>query len=83
MQKGERSAAAALKALDEIGAISLDKLVGSAQEVRNALAGHAFLEPGDICYPFIIRIGPRQDFDLVTVAEQMKQLGFELVREGR
>ena len=33
-----------------------------------------------ICYPFYIRIGPRQDIDLVSVAAQLKQLGFDLKR---
>lgn len=68
-----------LKKLDALGAINLDVLVSKSSEIK-AIAGIAGLEPGEICYLFNLHIGPRRDFDLVTVADQVKQLGFELKR---
>lgn len=71
-------AAEVLRRLDQIGAIKLDVLVSKASEIQG-IAGVA-LEDDDhgICYPFYIRIGPRHDIDLVSVASQLKQLGFEV-----
>jgi hypothetical protein len=73
-------AADVLRRLDAIGAINLDVMVARSAEI-GAIAGLTELDPEDrICYPFMIRIGPRQDFDLVSVANQVRQLGFELKR---
>jgi hypothetical protein len=75
-------AARILKQLDAIGAINLDVLVSKSAEIAG-IAGLSELDPEDrICYPFIVRIGPRLDFDLVSVANQVKNLGFELRRVG-
>jgi hypothetical protein len=70
-----------LKKLDAIGAINLDVLMNKSSEIRN-IAGIGGLEPGEICYLFNLHIGPRRDFDLVTVADEVRQLGFELKRAG-
>lgn len=73
-------AADVLRRLDAIGAINLDVMVAKSKEI-GVIAGMSELEPWDnICYPFMVRIGPRLDFDIVSVAEQVKQLGFELKR---
>ena len=74
-------AADVLKKLDAIGAINLEVLVSKSSEIRS-IAGLAGLEPGEICYLFNLHIGPRRDFDLVTVANEVRQLGFELRRTG-
>lgn len=74
-------AAEVLRKLDEMGAIKLDVLASKASEIIGAVGS----VPDDdgtyrICYPFYIHIGPRADLDLVAVAAQVKQLGFELKR---
>ena len=75
-------AAETLRKLDAIGAINLDVLVSKSAEIAG-ISGVLELDPEDrICYPFMIRIGPRLDFDLVSVANQVKLLGFELKRVG-
>lgn len=73
-------AAEVLRRLDAIGAINLDVLVSRSAEIKSITSSFAELEPGDICYPFMIRIGPRHDFDLVSVANQLRQLGFDVKR---
>lgn len=81
-------AAEILRRLDEIGAIKLDVMVSKAAEIKKIVASggggggiSAELDEWDrICYPFMIRIGPRLDLDLVTVADELKQLGFEVKR---
>jgi len=76
-------AAEVLKRLDALGAINLDVLVAKSGEIAGIAGSVSELDPEDrICYPFMIRIGPRLDFDLVSVANQVKQLGFELKRVG-
>ena len=74
-----------LRRLDEVGAIKLDVLISKASEineiVRGSGGGSAALDEEDrICYPFMIRIGPRHDLDLVSVASELRQLGFEVRR---
>jgi hypothetical protein len=74
-----------LRRLDEVGAIKLDVLISKASEindiVRGGSGGSAALDEEDrICYPFMIRIGPRHDLDLVSVASELRQLGFEVKR---
>lgn len=85
------SAVQLLRRLDDIGAIKLDVLLSKAAEIREVVSaaggggasGLAELDEWDrICYPFVIRIGPRHDFDLVTVADELKQLGFEVKQRG-
>jgi len=81
MEKDRNAHAAdVLRRLDEIGAIKLDVLAAKASEIQS-VAGVA-LDDDDhgICYPFYVRIGPRGDIDLVSVASQLKQLGFDLRR---
>jgi hypothetical protein len=78
----ERNAHAAevLRKLDELGAIKLDVLVAKAAEIQGVAGAAIDDEDHGICYPFYVRIGPRRDIDLVAVAAQVKQLGFELKR---
>jgi hypothetical protein len=81
-----------LRRLDDIGAIKLDVLLSKSAEIREVVSaagggggasGLAELDEWDrICYPFVIRIGPRLDFDLVTVVDELKQLGFEVKQRG-
>jgi hypothetical protein len=79
-----------LRRLDEIGAIKLDVLLSKSAEIKEIVSAGgssggsaaAFEDWDRICYPFIIRIGPRGDFDLVSVANELKQLGFQ-VTAGR
>lgn len=75
----------ALRRLDDIGAIKLDVLLSKSAEIKDIAAGGgggggiASLDEWErICYPFYIRIGPRHDFDLVTVVDDLKQLGFDV-----
>jgi len=82
MNTNDRNAQAAevLRRLDEIGAINLDVLIEKSAEIKDITGSIADLEPGDICYKFIIRVGPPRDFDLVTVANDLRQLGFQIQR---
>lgn len=70
-----------LRRLDEIGALKLDVLLAKASEIQ----GIAGLDDDDrgICYPFYVRIGPRADLDLISVAAQLRDLGFDLKRVGQ
>ena len=80
MEKDRNTLAAeVLRRLDEIGAIKLDVLASKASEIQRT-AGVALDDGDNICYPFYVRIGPRRDIDLVSVAGQLQQLGFELRR---
>lgn len=73
-------AAEVLRRLDEIGAIKLSVLVAKSSEIQG-IAGMSLDNDGDnICYPFYIRVGPRHDIDLVSVASQLQHLGFEITR---
>lgn len=76
-----------LRRLDEIGAIKLDVMISKAAEIKTIIGGGgggggaALIDAEDrICYPFMIRIGPRHDLDLVSVASELRQLGFEVKR---
>jgi hypothetical protein len=75
-------AADVLRRLDDIGAIKLDVLLSKSAEIKSITGGLSEVEPGEICYPFMVRIGPRHDLDLVTVANELRQLGFEVKRVG-
>jgi hypothetical protein len=69
-----------LHALNKIGAINLDVLLGRAEEVQSVLHNSGVrLEPGDICYKFTMHIGPRL-VDLVQVAAEVERLGFQITR---
>ena len=84
------SAVQVLRRLDDIGAIKLDVLLSKSAEIRQVAAaaggggasGVALEEWENICYPFVVRIGPRHDFDLVRVVDELKQLGFEVKQRG-
>ena len=83
------SAVKMLRRLDDVGAIKLDVLLSKSAEIREIVSagsgggGAAMLDEWEnICYPFIIRIGPRHDFDLVTVVDELKQLGFNVQQKG-
>src|SRR5262245_16671808 len=83
-QDRDTRAAEVLRRLDEIGAIKLDVLVSKSAEIQGIVGGFSALDPEDlICYPFMVHIGPRQDIDLVSVANQVRQLGFELKRTAK
>ena len=78
-----------LRRLNDIGAIKLDVLLSKSAEIKDIVSagggsgGGAMLDEWDrICYPFIIRIGPRDEFDLVTVVADLRQLGFEVKSRG-
>ena len=79
-----------LRRLDNIGAIKLDVLLSKSAEIKEVVsaggggggASVALEEWENICYPFVIRIGPRHDFDLVTVVDELKQLGFDVKQRG-
>jgi len=91
---GSRNKAAVdvLRRLDELGAIKLDVLLEKSVEINKIITaaggsggggGLAMIDEWErICYPFVIRIGPRSELDLVSVAAELKQLGFD-VRAGR
>ena len=81
------SAVKLLRRLDDIGAIKLDVLLSKSAEIKDIVSAGsgggsgavAELDEWDrICYPFVIRIGPRHDFDLVTVVNELNQLGFDV-----
>ena len=81
------SAVHLLKRLDEIGAIKLDVLLSKSAEIKDVVAAGgggssvAELDEWDrICYPFVIRIGPRDEFDLVTVVNELRTMGFDVKR---
>lgn len=79
-----------LRRLDDIGAIKLDVLLSKSAEIKEIVSaggggGGAVAELDEwerICYPFVIRIGQRHDFDLVTVVDELKQLGFDVRQRG-
>jgi hypothetical protein len=80
MSEISKQSVAALQALEKVGAINLDVLVGQAEEVRGALASAGIdLEPGNICYKFTVHIGPHFG-DIVDVAAEVRELGFEMQR---
>ena len=73
-------AAEVLRRLDELGAVKLSVLVEKSAEI-GGIAGASFDDDGyQICYPFYMHVGPRRDIDLVSVANQLRQLGFEITR---
>lgn len=84
--KANRNAVQLLRRLDDIGAIKLDVLLSKSAEIKEAVSasggggsGVAEIDEWDrICYPFVIRIGPRQEFDLVTVVDELRTLGFDV-----
>lgn len=78
-----------LRRLDELGAIRLDVMVAKATEIKAITGGGggagsiSELDPEDrICYPFYIKVGPRLDIDIVSVASELRALGFEVKRLG-
>ena len=80
MSEISKQSVAALQALEKVGAINLDVLVGRAEEVRGALTDVGIdLEPGNICYKFTVHIGPHLG-DIVDVAAEVRELGFEMQR---
>ena len=78
-----------LRRLDDIGAIKLDVLLSKSAEIKDIVSaggggggGVAQIDEWDrICYPFVIRIGPRHEFDLVSVANELRQLGFQVTQK--
>lgn len=79
-----------LRRLDDIGAIKLDVLLSKSAEIKDIVSAGSSggsaasdLNPEDwICYPFVIRIGTRHDFELATVVNDLRQLGFEVKQRG-
>ena len=90
--KASRNASAAqiLRRLNDIGAIKLDVLLSKSAEIKEVVAASggggsaaAELNPEDwMCYPFVIRIGTRHEFELATVVNELRQLGFEVKQRG-
>ena len=76
-----------LRRLNDIGAINLEVMISKADEIRAAVKGGAGsvaaeLDGEDrICYPFYIKLGPRLDVDIVSVASELRSLGFEVRRQ--
>jgi hypothetical protein len=77
-----------LRRLNDLGVINLEAMISKADEIkaigRGGGSGAATeLDPEDgMCYPFYIRFGPRLDVDIVSVASELKGLGFEVRRLG-
>jgi hypothetical protein len=76
-----------LRRLNDLGAINLETMISKADEIRAVTRGGggssvaSELEPQDgICYPFYIKLGPRLDVDIVSVASELRALGFEVKR---
>jgi hypothetical protein len=82
-QDKERNVHAAdvLRRLDELGAVKLNVLVAKSAEI-GSIVGASFDDDGwQMCYPNYVHIGPpRRDIDLVSVVNQLRQLGFEITR---
>ena len=78
-----------LRRLDDLGAIKLDVLLSKSAEIKDIVSAGsggsgavAQLDEWDrICYPFVIRIGPREEVDLVTVVNELRQLGFDVKQQ--
>lgn len=85
-RRSNAQAVEVLRKLNDIGAINLDVLVSKASEIKTIAGGGgasaaAELDPEDrICYKFYIKVGPRDEIDLVSVAAELKGLGFEVKR---
>ena len=61
-------AAEVLHRLDALGAVKLSVLVSKSAEI-GGIVGTSLDDDGwQICYPTYIHVGPRQDIDLVSVA---------------
>ena len=75
-----------LRRLHDLGAINLDVMISKAEEIKAVTASSGSsaaseLEPEDkICYRFYIKLGPSLDVDIVSVASELKALGFEVKR---
>jgi len=77
-----------LRRLNDLGAINLEVMISKADEIRAVTRGSGGgsgaateLDPEDrICYPFYIQLGPRLDIDIVSVAGELRSLGFEVKR---
>jgi hypothetical protein len=76
-----------LRRLNDLGAINLEVMISKADEIRAVTKGGGTgsaaseLDPQDwICYPFYIKLGPRLDIDIVSVASELRSLGFEVKR---
>ena len=75
-----------LRRLNDLGAINLEAMISKADEIKAVTRSGggstiAELNPEDnMCYPFYIRFGPRLDVDIVSVASELKALGFEVKR---
>ena len=75
-----------LRRLNDLGAINLEVMIAKADEIKAVTGGGGSgaateLDPEDrICYPFYIKVGPRLDVDIVSVASELKALGFEVKR---
>ena len=71
-----------LRKLNDLGAINLQVLISKASEIKQISGGSSGATLDDdpehrICYKHYIKIGPRDEIDLVSVAAELKGLGFE------
>jgi len=71
-----------LRKLNDLGAINLQVLISKASEIKQISGGGSATLDDDpehrICYKHYIKIGPRDEIDLVSVAAELKGLGFEV-----
>ena len=73
-------AAEVLRRLDQLVAVKLNVLVEKSAEIGGIVGANLDDDGYNICYPNYIHIGTRHDIDLVSVAAQFRQLGFEITR---
>ena len=76
-----------LRRLNDLGAINLEVMIAKADEIKAVTRGGGGgsavteLDPEDgFCYPYYIKVGPRLDVDIVSVASELRALGFEVKR---
>ena len=77
-----------LRRLNDLGAINLEVMIAKAAEIKTITGGggggassFSELEPEDrICYKFYLKLGPREEIDIVSVAAELRGLGFEVKR---
>ncbi len=72
-----------LRKLNDLGAINLQVLISKASEIKQISGGGSGATLDDdpehrICYKHYIKIGPRDEIDLVSVAAELKGWGFEV-----
>lgn len=90
IKRANTQAVEVLRRLNDLGAINLDVMIAKAAEIKaitsgggssSGATGALELDPEDrICYKFYLKLGPRDEFDIVSVADELRGLGFEVKR---